>query len=52
MLLTHSSLSHYSSGSVLLHTLPGRLGVDPAGGETEKQTLCDGPGQSSAEMWI
>ena len=29
MLLTHSSLSHYSFGSVLLHRLLGRLGTDP-----------------------
>lgn len=27
--LTHSSVSHYSFGSVLLHRLPGLLGIDP-----------------------
>lgn len=29
MLLTHSSLPHYSFGSVLLHSLRGHLGIDP-----------------------
>lgn len=36
MLLTHSSLSHYSFGSVLLHRLLGHLGRDPTVEETQR----------------
>lgn len=36
MLLTHSSLSHYSFGSVLLHRLRGHLGIDPTVEEAQR----------------
>lgn len=36
MILTHSSLSHYSFGSVLLHRFLGRLGVDPTVEDIQK----------------
>lgn len=36
LLLTHSSLSHYSFGSVLLHRLLGHLGIDPTVEDTQR----------------
>lgn len=36
MILTHSSLSHYSFGSVLLHRYLGRRGVDPTVEDIQK----------------